>query len=145
MVVDRTANFILDHVDSFSLSSDLLSCNRNATDTLWSTFHKSVDVGLSHVSDNHQVVSTVPCSHSHSSDIVLESSGSDFSSDCLHRLRVDVFHELCRRKRNALLKRLGDFMVFERSHVLVFSLFSPGPASSSRFVLVKVFKNIDNI
>ena len=53
MVVDWTANFIFDEVDSLSLCSNLLTSNRNTTDTLRSTFHKSVDVGLTHVSDNH--------------------------------------------------------------------------------------------
>ena len=145
MVVDRTTNFVFDHVDSFSLSSQLFSCDRNTADTLRSTLHQAVDVGLTHVSDNHQMVSAVPCAHSHSSDIVLESSGSDFSSDGLHRLRIHVFHEFCRRKRNALLQRLRDLMILERSHVLILSSFSPYPASSSRFIFVKVLKKLDNI
>ena len=38
MVVDWTTNFIFDEVDSLSLCSDLLTSNRNTTDTLRSTF-----------------------------------------------------------------------------------------------------------
>ena len=145
VIVNRTTNLVLDHIDGFSLCSDLLSGDRNTADTLRRTFHQTVDMGLSHVADNHQVVSAMPCAHSHSADIVLESSGSNLCGDGLHRLRVDIFHELCRRQRNALLQRLGNLAIFKRTHVLIFCSFSPGPASSSRLVFVKVFQQFDNI
>ena len=145
VIVDRTTNFILDHVDGFSLCSDLLSGDRNTADTLRCTFHQAVDVRLTHVTDNHQMVSAMPSAHSHSANIVLESSGSDLCSDGLHRLWVNVFHEFCRGQRNALLQRLGNLTVLKRSHVLIVSFLSPYPASSSRFVFVKVFQQFDNI
>ena len=105
MVVDRTADFVLDEVDSLTLCSYLFTCYRNSADTLRGTFHESVDVGLTHVTNYHEVVSAVPCCHSHTADIVFESSGSDLSCDGLHRLRVDIVQEFCGRKRNALLQR----------------------------------------
>ena len=74
MVVDGTADFVFDEVDSLALCPYLLTGDGNTADTLRSTFHKAVDVGLTHVSDNHQMVSAVPCSHSHTTDIILESS-----------------------------------------------------------------------
>ncbi len=140
MVVDRTTNLVFDEVDSLSLGSYLFAGDRNAADTLRSTLHESVDVGLTHVPDNHQVVSAVPCCHSHSSDIVLESAGCDLGCDGLHRLRVDILEEFCRRKRNGVFEALGNFVIFELSEVLVFCPFSPNPFASSRFVFVKVFK-----
>ena len=138
MIVDWTANFIFDDVQSLSLCSYLLTGHRNTADTLRSTFHQAIDVGLTHVTDNHDMVSAMPCSHSHSADIVFETSGSDFGGDHRHRLRVDVFEVFGRRQAYAVLQRLGNVMVFERAHVLVFSRLSPGPASSSRLVLVDI-------
>ena len=91
VIVDRTTDFILDDVACFSLCSDLLTGDRNTADTLGSTFHQAVDVGLTHVTDNHQVVCTMPCAHTHSSDIIFEPAGCDLSCDDRHRLRVDVF------------------------------------------------------
>ena len=103
VIVDWTAYFVFDDVQSLSLSSNLLSRYRNTADTLRGTFHKSVDVGLTHMSNNHDMVSAVPCSHSHSSDVVFKTSGSDLSSDYRHWLRVDAVKIFCRRKRYAVL------------------------------------------
>ena len=55
MIVDRTAYFVLDDVQSFSLRSDLFTSYRDTADTLWRTLHQTVDMGLSHVTDNHDV------------------------------------------------------------------------------------------
>ena len=145
VVVQRTADLILDEIQSLSLASDLFSGDRNAADSLRSTFHQAVDMGLTHVTDNHDMVSAVPCRHSHSSDIVLESSGSDLCGDDRLRLRIDIAEELRRRKADALFQRLGHVVEREGSHLKIRSRLSPVPAVSSRGVVFEILQDFSYV
>ena len=145
VIVDGSADFILDQVQGLSLGSDLLSGDGDAADTLRGTFHQAVDVGLAHVADDHQMVRTVPCGHSHTADVVLESAGRDLRRDGGHGLGIQTVEIFCRGKGHALLQGFGDIVILERSHVLVFRRLSPGPASSSGFVLVEVLQQFNHV
>ena len=145
VIVDGSADFILDQVQGLSLGSDLLSGDGDAADALRRTFHQAVDVGLAHVADDHQMVRTVPCSHSHTADVVLKTAGSDLGRNGGHGLGIDAFEVLGGRKGNALLHGLGNVMVMEGSHIQIFRGLSPGPASSSGFIFVEVFQQLDYV
>ena len=145
MVVDRTANFILDQVDGFSLCTDNLTGDRDTTDTLGGTFDQTIHVGLAGSTNDHEVVSAVPCSHSHTTDIVFETAGCDLGGDNGQRLRVRAFKILRRRKRNTLLERFGSISVSERSDLDARCRGSPGPAFSSGFIFIEVLQEFFDV
>ena len=103
VIVDGSADFILDQVQGLSLGSDLLSRYGDAADTLGSTLHQAVDVGLTHVADDHDMVCAVPCGHSHTADVVLKTAGSDLGRNGGHGLGIDAFEVLGGRKGYVLL------------------------------------------
>ena len=103
VVVDRTTNFIFDQIQSLSLSSNLLSGDGNTADTLRSTFYQTVHVRLTSGSDNHDMVSAMPCSHSHTTDVVFETAGCDFSGDDRSRLGIHTVKVLGGGQAHALL------------------------------------------
>ena len=145
VIVNRTADFIFDNVQSFSLSAHLFSGNRHAADSLRRSFHQTVNMGLPHMADYHNMIRSMPRRHPHSADIVLKSSGSDFRCNDRVRLRIDVAEVFGGRKPYAVFQRFGAVMVLKRPHFQIVDMLSPGPASSSRFVFIQILQDLSYI
>ncbi len=130
MVVDGTSHFLLDQVQSLSLSPYLLSGNGYPADTLGSSFHQPIHVGLTGGTDDHDVVGAMPGSHSHSPDIVFKTAGGDFRGNDGSTLGVDEVKILGRGQGYAVFQRCGAVPVFEGAHFQAGDRGTPSPASS---------------
>ena len=145
VIIYGPADFVFYEVQRLALRPYLLTGDGNSAQTLRSTLHEAVDMRLTHVADDHDMVRAVPCSHSHAANVVFESSGGDFGRDGLLRLGVYAVEILGRRQGNVVFERLGGIFVLEGSQLKIGSGLTPGPAAPSGLVLVQVFKQFHYI
>ena len=89
MVIDGPSNFFFDQVQGFSLGANLFTGNGYAAHSLGSSFNETVHMGLARRTDDHDMVRSVPGSHSHPADIIFKTSRSDFRSDDRLGLGID--------------------------------------------------------
>ena len=136
MVVDGTTDFFFNQVQGFSLGSDLFSGDGHPADSLGSSFHQAIHVGLAGGTDNHDVVGSMPCSHSHSPDIVFKTAGGDFRSNDRSALGVDEVKIFGGGQGNAVFHGGGAVPILEGAHFQAWYRGTPGPASSFRPVFV---------
>ncbi len=145
MVVDRSSHFFLDHIQSLPLCSHLFAGNGHTANTLGCSFDKPVHVGLTSSTDDHDMVSPVPCSHSHSANIILKTSGGDFRGDDRLRLGVDIVKVLGRRQPYSIFQGSGSIPVRKGTHLHARLYSSPGPPPSLWPVFIQVFQDVFNI
>ena len=136
MIIDGTANFILDDVEGLALGTYLFSGDRHAADTLRCSLHQSIDMGLAHVADYHDMVCAMPCSHAHAADIVLKTAGGNLRGDNRQGLGINVLKVFCRWKAYSVFKRFRNVMVGKGSHGKAGGRLAPYPASSSGLILI---------
>ena len=138
VVIDRTANFILDHVERLALRTNLLARNRHAAHALRGAFDEAVKMALAGGADDHDVICAMVRAHAHAADVVLKAAGGDLCCDDGHRLRVDVVKIMRRRQRDGILQRLGAVLIHKRAHFEAGGRLAPGPAAPAGTVVFKI-------
>jgi len=106
MVVDRTADLILDHVQRLALGAHLLARDGHPAHALGRSLDQAVEMALARRPDDHDVVRAVMGRHAHPADIVLKAAGSDLRGDDGSGLGVNVPEMMCGRQGYGALEGL---------------------------------------
>ncbi len=145
MVVNRSAHFILDHIQRFPLCSDLFTRNRHTAHTLGRSFDKPIHMGLSCGTDDHDMICPVPCGHSHSTNVILKAPGGDFRGNNRLRLGVDIVKVLGRWQPYSVFHGGSSVPIGKGAHLHARFYGSPGPSPSLWSVFIQVFQDVFNV
>ncbi len=90
MVIDGTADLILDHVQRLALGAHLLARDGHPAHSLGRPLDQAVEMALARRPDDHDVVRAVMGRHAHAAEVVLKAAGSDLRGDDGPGLGVNV-------------------------------------------------------
>ncbi|EKD83811.1 MAG: hypothetical protein ACD_39C00439G0003 [uncultured bacterium] len=96
-------------------------------------------MALASGSDDHNVVSAVPCGHAHAANIVFKTTGSYFGCNNRLWLRIYVVKVFSCRQRNRVFQRLRH--LFEMKFfdlVAAVDVFAPCPAFAARMIVFEI-------
>ena len=103
-------------------------------------------MALAGVTDDHQVVSTVPGGHAHAADIVFKAAGSDLGGHNALGLGVDAVKVFGGWQTDAVFERFSHVTIVEGAHIdAAFRHVSPDPALAGWSVVFEVFEDIFDI
>ncbi|MPM26666.1 hypothetical protein SDC9_73170 [bioreactor metagenome] len=145
VVVDGSADLVLDQIKRFSLRAHLFARNRNPAAALRRAFDQPVKVALSGSADDHDVIRAVMRRHAHTANVVLKPAARNLGGDHGHGLRIHVAKIMRGGKRNAVLERLAAIMIGKRPHGKVRRGLAPGPAAAARTIVLQILQNLSYI